>query len=127
MNYFFSGGTGIIVLIVVIIYWLAIPFFGRWVAIEKGYSSTIWFWLCFFFGTFALIAICGAPNKYNEKLLNEINQNTIKPKNSSAVDNNINNPVPIVRRVQGDSWICKKCDEVNNANSSSCKGCGEYR
>ena len=127
MNNLFINGMGIFVLFIIIIYWLAVPFFGRWIAIEKGYSPTIWFWLCFFFNAFALITICGAPNKYSEQLLNEINQNTIKPKNLSSIDNNSSNPVPVVKRINGDSWICKKCDEVNSANSSSCKGCGEYR
>ena len=127
MNNLFTGGMGTLFLIVVIIYWLAISFFGRWIAIEKGYSPTVWFWLCFFFNTFALITICGAPNKYSEQILNEINQNTLKPKDLNIINNNSNNSAPVAKLVYGDTWICKKCDEKNSANSSSCKGCGEYR
>jgi uncharacterized membrane protein YjgN (DUF898 family) len=29
--------------------------------------------------------------------------------------------------VSGDTWDCKKCGEKNPANSSSCKGCGEFK
>ncbi|MDR3147298.1 MAG: hypothetical protein LBU00_02845 [Treponema sp.] len=36
---------------------------GRWLAKEKGYSSAVWFWLCFFFGVLALITIAGSPSK----------------------------------------------------------------
>jgi len=29
--------------------------------------------------------------------------------------------------VLGDTWVCKKCDEINPCTFSSCKSCGEYR
>jgi hypothetical protein len=66
-----SSGAGVALIIA---YVLAVPFLGRWVAIEKGYSSTAWFWLCLFFGAFALLAICGAPNKEGESQLKELNR-----------------------------------------------------
>jgi RNA polymerase subunit RPABC4/transcription elongation factor Spt4 len=34
---------------------------------------------------------------------------------------------PISSSVTGESWTCKKCNEINSITSSSCKGCGEYK
>lgn len=34
---------------------------------------------------------------------------------------------PLSAPVSGDTWVCKKCNEINRSTSSSCKGCGEYR
>ncbi|WP_461255073.1 DUF6560 family protein [Treponema sp. R80B11-R83G3] len=34
---------------------------------------------------------------------------------------------PLFAPVSGDTWVCKKCEQVNSSNSSICKGCGEYK
>ena len=40
---------------------------------------------------------------------------------------NANGFKPLSASVSGDTWVCKKCNEVNRSTSSSCKGCGDYR
>ncbi|GBU27001.1 hypothetical protein R84B8_00521 [Treponema sp. R8-4-B8] len=34
---------------------------------------------------------------------------------------------PLFAPVSGDTWVCKKCGQVNSTNSSMCKGCGDYK
>jgi ribosomal protein L40E len=58
---YWSGGTVLAGMIIILYVGLTNALLGRWIAIKKGYSSTAWFWLCFFFGIFALITIAGAP------------------------------------------------------------------
>ena len=64
--------------------------------------------------------------------------NNIYPESKSSCPNcgsslyeetseDIKNSIPKVVPVIGSTWVCKKCSESNSANSSSCKGCGEYR
>lgn len=107
---------------------LICSFLGRWVAVEKGYSSTAWFWLCFFLGIFALIAVCGAPDKKSEKDLADIKRhlaNAAKAGPPAAAGERANDP-PVATGNTPDFWVCKKCGQ-NNRFSSTCKGCGEYR
>ena len=46
---------------------------------------------------------------------------------SSAAQSQLNESKPLFTPVSGDTWVCKKCSEVNSSTSSSCRGCGEYR
>jgi len=45
--------------------------------------------------------------------------------NSSGTNVNYIPPVPQVNN--GDSWVCKKCNERNPNTALTCKGCGEYK
>ena len=64
-----------------------------------------------------------SQNDLLQNIANKINDND----NKSGKINVINNSSPIATPVHGDSWVCKKCGERNSTNSSSCKGCGEYK
>ena len=51
------------------------------------------------------------------------------PSNRNSSEGNVTNVAPINPTIinSGDSWVCKKCGDENSVNTSSCKGCGEYR
>jgi len=51
----------------------------------------------------------------------------IKEKTSSDDQSQLKDTKPLFSPVSGDTWVCKKCNEVNSSASSSCKGCGEYK
>jgi RNA polymerase subunit RPABC4/transcription elongation factor Spt4 len=53
--------------------------------------------------------------------------NKQKKISGSESKGNANGFKPLSASVSGDTWVCKKCNEVNRSTSSSCKGCGEYR
>jgi len=97
---------------------------GRWVAIKKGYSSIAWFWICFFFGLFGLIALCAAPNKSLERTLREIRAAVFENANiTSGREEEILRKNQIIRK----TWICHECETINPESASFCKGCGKYR
>ncbi|MDR0374100.1 MAG: hypothetical protein LBH85_00025 [Treponema sp.] len=114
--------------VILIAYWLATPLLGRWVAGEKGYSTGAWFWLCLFLGVFALIAICGAPDKSSEFQLKELHRKFSNPPSGGSSQLSPQNAPPIAADpVKGDFWVCKKCGMKNRAAEAACKGCGSYR
>jgi len=47
----------------------------------------------------------------------------------SSSEINLSNVQPIGSTVinAADSWVCKKCNEKNSNNSTSCKSCGAYK
>jgi hypothetical protein len=57
---------GIFSFVIIVVYLFSTALLGSWLAIKKGYSSTAWFWLCFFFNFAALLVLVGAPNKNGE-------------------------------------------------------------
>jgi MFS family permease len=94
------GGIIVIILIgIVIVYVIATPCLGGWLAETKGYSSTLWAWLCFFFGVLALIALAGAPDRSKIQKDEKIGK-------TQAV------------------WKCQKCNTENPNNVFTCKSCG---
>jgi hypothetical protein len=79
------AGFGLIIIIVFLIYTFSTALLGRWVAKKKGYSTIAWFWICFLFGVFGLIAICGVPSNTKSDYENsQININHEK-KNSNNI------------------------------------------
>ena len=100
MDGLLEGGLRVFVIIIAIIYWLIIPLLGGWVATQKGYSSTSWFLLCFFFSVFALIAICGAPINPTKRSINY----------EKAEYSNL-------------TWKCPKCNNKNPNNTFKCEKC----
>jgi ribosomal protein L40E len=55
---------------------------------------------------------------------------TFCPKcNSEYTDQSINttnSPITPINTNYGDTWTCKKCNEINPKTSPKCKGCGSY-
>jgi hypothetical protein len=47
---------------IIVIAVLSRAFLGCWLAEKKGYSQIVWFYLCFLFGLFALLALGFAPS-----------------------------------------------------------------
>ena len=81
-------------------------YLGRWLASEKGRSQTAWFWLCLFFGIFAIIVLGFAP-------LNAVKKTIPQRAESRNPDMSV-------------TWKCPKCSTENANDSYSCKSCG-YR
>jgi len=58
----FSSTIFIIPIIIFVVSILGNAFLGCWLAEKKGYSQIVWFYLCFLFGLFALLALGFAPS-----------------------------------------------------------------
>ena len=99
---------------------------GSWLAGRKGYSSGIWFVLCFLTGPIGLITLAGAPCQYINSSLNEIKKrlDSISPEKPS---NTLPTPSAPLFKASGKIWFCSKCQTENPAAANSCKGCGAYR
>ena len=108
-----------------LILFLPSGFLGRWLAEQKGYSTTAWFWLCWLCGIPALIAICGAPNKHAEKTMFELKR--LLENKSNAGNAASFTPISPSAGNTGETWYCKKCKEGNPLTASFCKGCGQYK
>jgi hypothetical protein len=61
----------VITIIIIMVAFLSRAFLGCWLAAKKGYSQIVWFYLCFFFGIFALFVLGFAPLKTNKKTAQE--------------------------------------------------------
>ena len=104
---FYSENSTTVVIICVVIFVAAVlgrAFLGSWLAVKKGYSQTVWFYLCFFFGIFALLVLGFAPSNAIKK---PVQQKT-----------ELRNPDMSVR------WKCPKCGIENPNNLYTCTGCG---
>ena len=87
------GSTAIIIFVAFV---LSRAFLGCWLAAKKGYSQAAWFFLCFFFGLFALLVLGFVP------------QNTMKETNFNMTN----------------IWKCPKCKIENTKDTFTCKNCG---
>jgi hypothetical protein len=56
-----------------------------------------------------------------------LSSKNIDEKPSSADQGQLKETKPLFTPVSGETWVCKKCGELNSSTSSSCKGCGEYK
>ncbi len=83
------GSLGFILIVLLICYIFAIPFFTSWLASQKGYSG-VWFLLGLIFGILAFLAIGFAPDKNINEIASTVdslkkslkNQNTVKTNNN---------------------------------------------
>jgi hypothetical protein len=67
---FYTENASILTVVIIIIITVAVlsrAFLGCWLAAKKGYSQVVWFYLCFFFGIFALLALGFVPLNANKK------------------------------------------------------------
>ena len=109
--YIFAGTIGTILLLCFLVYWFSVPFLCRWVAIQKGYSSTVWFWLSFLFGVFALWAISVVPPQDSEgKTLSSFKKS----------DNNQH----LEKSIDKQEWQCPNCNKRNPNTIYKCEHCG---
>ena len=114
-----------------LILFLPSGFLGRWLAEQKGYSTASWFLLCWLCGFPALIIICGAPNRYDERNLNNISErlkHLLENKDSiSSTASSAPALPPSARNMMASTWYCKKCREENSLTATFCKSCGDYK
>jgi len=66
-------------------------------------------------------------NKNGYSTWDYLTNKNINKKTSSEETSQKQEYKPLFTPVSGDTWVCKKCNEINSSTSSSCKGCGEYR
>ena len=103
---------------------IIIAIFTAWIASQKSRSALLWFFLGFFFGFIALLAVGLAPKNgenttgYLIEILKYLKQGKLQNENK--------NDIPIAKNY-GNTWNCKKCGTTNGAADISCKGCGAYK
>ena len=103
---------------------IIIAIFTAWIASQKSRSALLWFFLGFFFGFIALLAVGLAPKNgentagYLIEILKSLKQGKLQNENK--------NDIPIAQNT-GSTWYCKKCGTTNNIAEISCKDCGAYK
>jgi len=133
--YIGSGILAVIVLIVVIGFSLMIIFISTisWAIIigilklkKNGFST--WDYIM---GNVQIVNENNVQKKCRQCSTLYNGHNCPKCGSSLYEETNLSNQVggfkPISSPVTGETWTCKKCNEINSITSSSCKGCGEYK
>lgn len=103
-------------------------------AVEKGYESTKYFLICFFFGILGYVWVAGLPDlrlqqrvfSLEHQVERLVEQLTAQQPADSPRDT-ANIPVSITNQTGHDTWICAHCNTANSTNYGQCKKCGKFR
>jgi len=87
-------------------------------AIEKGYSSGVWFAIGFFTWILGVIAAAGLP----DKKLREIFRNNIPTHTPGTPSKRVKPAAP-----DPDTWVCGQCFRVNPNSEDECYHCQTKR
>jgi hypothetical protein len=112
---FLTGGMIFLFLLCYIALSFSTAFFCRWLAGQKSYSTTAWFWLGFLFGVIPVIILAGAPDLQLRRQLNVL----VKGNSKLTAANSPNKPFIVETQKR-----CRRCGKTCDLGYTGCPHCG---